>query len=99
MSWRVKQFFRKWTPVALLVVGAWIGFTHWERGGRANLGSVLTSARVAALRTPVLGSYFKGKRSQSYSSYRGRGRSMAYGRRGRRYGHGGHRARHGRRRY
>lgn len=101
MSWRVKQFLRKWTPIALIAVGAWVGFTHWQRGGRATVGSVMTSARVAAIRTPILGSYFKNTRRHSYApARRGRGKSFAYGRRGhRRYGHASRRhPRRGRRR-
>ena len=89
MSWRVKQFLRKWTPIAAMALVAWVGFTHWQRGGRANIGSVMTSTKVAVARIPVLGSYFK---RGGFSSYRS-GRSFAYSK-GRRHGHRAHRRHH-----
>jgi hypothetical protein len=96
MSWRVKQFLKKWSPIALVALVGWVGFTHWQRGGRLSVGSVVTSAKVAAVRIPVLGSYFRGSRG-SYSSYRSSGRSYAYGgRSSRRHGraHGRRHRRH-----
>jgi hypothetical protein len=90
MSWRVKQFIRKWTPIALIAVVGWVGFTHWQRGGRLSVGSLMTSAKVAAVRVPVLGSYFRGSRS-SYTPYRSGGRSFAYAKRSRRHGRASHR--------
>lgn len=78
MSWRVKQFLRKWTPIALMVAVGWVGFTHYQRGGRANFSSVMTSAKVAAARVPVFGSYLRGRSNRSYyTAYRS----------GKRYGH------------
>lgn len=93
MSWRVKQFLRKWTPIALMASVLFIGYTHWQRGGRANVGSVMTSARIAASKVPVFGSYFK--RSGRSHYYRG-GKSYAYGKKARR--HRARRNRRGRRR-
>jgi hypothetical protein len=86
MSWRVKLFIRKWTPIVLMAAVAWVGLTHWQRGGRANVTSIMTSTRVAAMRLPVLGSYFRGHR-KSYKTYKRRGRSYAYGKRSGRRGH------------
>ncbi len=94
MSWRVRQFFRKWTPIALIAIVAWVGYTHWQRGGRSNIGSVLTSARVAAFRVPVLGSYFR--KSGVFAPSRSGGKSYAY-HSGKRRGKGHHHRRHHRR--
>jgi hypothetical protein len=88
MSWRMKRFFRKWTPIAVIASVLWVGFTHWQRGGRSNLGSLLNSAKVAAMRVPVLGSYFKHSRSDyapSHSRHRGQ-KSFAYSKRSKRHG-------------
>ncbi len=72
--WRVKQFIRKWTPIALLSLALFVGYTHWQRGGRASIGSVVTSAKVAAVRLPVLGTFFR----KGLSGGRSYGKSYAY---------------------
>ncbi len=85
MSWKMKMFFRKWAPVALIASVLFVGYTHLQRGGRASVGSVLTSARVAATKVPVLGTYFKRSKSRYQSARAGRsGKSYAYGKRARR---------------
>lgn len=84
MSWRMKQFLQKWTPIAVIASVLWVGYTHWQRGGRANVGSLVTSARIAAIRVPVLGSYFRSSRGQKY--YRS-GKHYAYGKASKRRGH------------
>jgi len=68
---------------------AFVGYTHWQRGGRGNVGSVVTSTKIAVMKLPVLGTTFK-------KAFRGGGRSYAYGKKANRR----HRysRRHGRRR-
>ncbi|MBY0371258.1 hypothetical protein K2X33_11265 [bacterium] len=96
MSWKTKQMLQKWGTYAAIALGLFIGYTHMQRGGRATVGSVLTSTRVAVQRLPVLGSYFR-KGRHSWSPLRSSGRSYAYGRRGKRHYARGRRSRRHRR--
>lgn len=86
MNWKTKQMLRKWGTYVGIAAALFVGWTHMQRGGRATVGSVLTSTRIAATKVPVLGTYFRKGRA-SWSPYRGSGRSYAYGKRSkRRYG-------------
>jgi len=83
MSWKTKQLLRKWGMYAGIAAALFVGYTHLQRGGRATVGSVLTSTRVAATKLPVLGTYFRKGRA-TWSPYRSKGKSFAYGKRSKR---------------
>ncbi len=84
MGWRVKRFFRKWAPVALVASVLWVGFVHWQRGGRSSVGSVANSAKAALIQIPVLGSYFKGQRGHYRTPRHRPSKSYSYAKRSKR---------------